>query len=249
MIKIRALTKSFKGQKVLDSLDLDIEKGKTTVVIGPSGTGKSVLLKHIMGLIRPDSGSIFIEDQDITVMREIELNEVRKHFGVCFQDAALFDSMDVGDNVGFPFTIHGHATRDQVSQDVKDLLKEVGLSGIEMKMPSQISGGMRKRVGIARALAMKPRILLFDEPTSGLDPVMANAINVLIKKVQQKTGATSLVISHDIEGSFFLADHMAMIYQGRIVFQGPPDVFRETEDPLVHQFIRGLVEGPINPVD
>lgn len=249
MIKIRSLNKSFRGQKVLDNLDLDIPESKITVVIGPSGTGKSVLLKHIVGLIKPDSGSILINGEDITGMDEVELNKVRKEFGVCFQDAALFDSMNVGENVGFPFVIHTDHSTEQIDQDVSDLLKEVGLSGIEAKMPSQLSGGMRKRVGLARALAMKPRCLLFDEPTSGLDPVISRAIDMLIRQVQKKTGATSLVISHDIEGAFGIADHMAMIYRGRIVFEGSPEDFKNTEDPLVKQFINGSVEGPINPIE
>lgn len=249
MIKIQSLTKTFKGQTVLDRLDLDIPEGKTTVIIGPSGTGKSVLLKNILGLIRPDSGSIIINDKDIIKMDEIELNDIRKNFGVCFQDAALFDSMNVGENVGFPFVIHTDYTKEKISHEVEGLLREVGLSGIENKMPSQLSGGMRKRVGLARALALNPQILLFDEPTSGLDPVISCAINILIKHVQERTRATSVVISHDIEGAFYLADHMAMIYRGRIVFQGTVDQFRNTEDPLVRQFIHGDVEGPINPIE
>ncbi len=249
MIKIRALSKSFKGQKVLDELDLDIPESKITVVIGPSGTGKSVLLKHIVGLMKPDSGNITINGNDITAMDEVELNKVRKNFGVCFQDAALFDSMNVGENVGFPFVIHTDYPRERIHDEVAALLKEVGLSGIEEKMPSQLSGGMRKRVGLARALAMKPKCLFFDEPTSGLDPVISRAIDMLIRQVQNKTGSTSLVISHDIEGAFALADYMAMIYRGRIVFQGSPEDFKNTEDPLVKQFIHGYVEGPINPIE
>lgn len=249
MIEIRSLTKTFKGQTVLDSLDLDIPEGKTTVIIGPSGTGKSVLLKNILGLIKPDSGSIIINGKDITGMNEIELNEIRKDFGVCFQDAALFDSMNVGENVGFPFVIHTDYSKEKISHEVEGLLKVVGLSGIESKMPSQLSGGMRKRVGLARALAMNPQILLFDEPTSGLDPVISCAINMLIKSVQERTHATSVVISHDIEGAFYLADQMAMIYRGRIVYQGTAEQFRNTDNPLVRQFIHGDVEGPINPIE
>lgn len=249
MIQIRSLTKTFKSQRVLDDLTMDIPEGKITVVIGPSGTGKSVLLKHILGLIKPDSGSILIGGSDIAAMNEVQLNEVRQQFGVCFQDAALFDSMNVGENVGFPFTMHTDYTKDKISQEVAALLAEVGLSGIEAKLPSQISGGMRKRVGLARALAMRPKFILFDEPTTGLDPVMSNAINMLIRHVQERTSATSLVISHDIEGAYSIADYMAMLYRGRIVFDGTPDDFRNADDPLVTQFTHGWVEGPINPIN
>jgi phospholipid/cholesterol/gamma-HCH transport system ATP-binding protein len=249
MIQIRSLTKSFKGQKVLDDLSMDIPEGKITVVIGPSGTGKSVLLKHILGLLKPDSGSILINGHDITAMNEVQLNGVRQQFGVCFQDAALFDSMNVGENVGFPFVIHTDFPKDKITREVDSLLTEVGLSGIEPKMPSQISGGMRKRVGLARALAMRPRFILFDEPTTGLDPVMSNAINMLIKHIQERTSATSLVISHDIEGAYAIADYMAMLYRGKIVYDGTPEDFKTSADPLVKQFTNGWVEGPINPIN
>lgn len=249
MIGIQSLTKSFKGQKVLDNLTLDIPESKITVVLGPSGTGKSVLLKNILGLIKPDSGSILIDGRDIVGMNEVELNGIRKDFGVCFQDAALFDSMNVGENVAFPFTIHTKLSKEEIAGKVGDLLKEVGLSGVEPKMPSQLSGGMRKRVGLARALALNPRFLLFDEPTSGLDPVISRAIDLLVRQVQNRTGATTLVISHDIEGAFDLADHMVMLYGGGVAMKGSPDEFRNTTDPLVRQFIRGEVEGPINPIE
>jgi len=248
MIEIRELTKTFKGQTVLDKLCLSLPQGKITVIIGPTGTGKSVLLKHILGLIKPDSGQILIDGQDISALDEVQLNDVRKNFGVCFQDAALFDSMNVGENVGFPFAMHTDLTRDEIALEVAKLLGEVGLSGIEKKMPSQLSGGMRKRVGLARALAMNPKILLFDEPTTGLDPVMTSAINTLIRDVQHKSQATSLVISHDIGGAFAVADYMAMTFQGRIVFDGMPEDFKNTTDPLVRQFIEGKLEGPINPI-
>ena len=248
MIEIKELTKTFKGQTVLDKLCLSLPQGKITVIIGPTGTGKSVLLKHILGLIKPDSGQILIDGQDISALDEVQLNDVRKNFGVCFQDAALFESMNVGENVGFPFAMHTDLTRHEIALEVAKLLGEVGLGGIEKKMPSQLSGGMRKRVGLARALAMNPKILLFDEPTTGLDPVMTSAINTLIRDVQHKSQATSLVISHDISGAFAVADYMAMIFQGRIVFDGMPEDFKNATDPLVRQFIEGKLEGPINPI-
>jgi len=247
-IDIVGLHKSFRSTKVLDGIDLKLPEGRITVVIGPSGTGKSVLLKHVLGLIRPGSGHINIDGRDITAMDDFELNEVRKNFGVCFQDAALFDSMTVGENIGFPFKVHTRLTHDEIMERVRDLLREVGLSGIEQKMPSQISGGMRKRVGLARAIALGPQVLLFDEPTTGLDPVMSNAINALIREVQRKTGATSLVISHDIQGALYLADFMVMLYQGRVAFSGVPEEFQQTSDPLVRQFMEGGIEGPINPI-
>ena len=247
-IEINGLKKSFKGQKILDGVDLIIPEGKTTVIIGPSGTGKSVMIKHILGLIKPDGGEILINSKDVTKMDDIELNEIRKDFGVCFQDAALFDSMSVGENVGFPYKVHTKMTAEKINENVAELLKEVGLSGIQAKLPSQLSGGMRKRVGLARALAMDPKILLFDEPTTGLDPVMSNAINILIREVQKKTKATSLVISHDIHGALMMADYMAMLYKGKVVFTGGPEDFIDTKDPLIRQYMEGGIEGPINPI-
>lgn len=247
-VEIKGLMKSFRGQKVLDGIDLVVPEGKTTVIIGPSGTGKSVLIKHILGLIRPDGGEIIIDGKDVTRMNDIELNEIRKKFGVCFQDAALFDSMSVGGNVAFPFMVHRKISKKEIDEKVAELLKEVGLSGIQEKLPSQLSGGMRKRVGLARAIAMDPKILLFDEPTTGLDPVMSNAINILIRDVQKKTEATSLVISHDIHGALMMADYMAMLYKGKIVFTGSPEDFVDTKDPLIRQYMEGGIEGPINPI-
>jgi phospholipid/cholesterol/gamma-HCH transport system ATP-binding protein len=248
MIEIRSLCKTFKTQKVLDNLDIDIPEGKITVIMGPTGTGKSVLLKLILGLMKPDSGQILFDGKDIVAMNEDELAEIRKKIGVCFQDSALFDSMSVGENVGFPFAMHTKLEKDKIATEVAALLKEVGLAGIEAKMPAQLSGGMRKRVGLARALAMNPQVLLFDEPTTGLDPVMTSAINALIKGVQGKSGATSLVISHDIHGAFELADNMAILYEGKVAFHGSPDDFNKTTEPLVRQFVEGLLEGPINPI-
>jgi phospholipid/cholesterol/gamma-HCH transport system ATP-binding protein len=248
MIDILSLCKSFKGQVVLDHLDLNVPEGKITVIMGPTGTGKSVLLKHVLGLIKPDAGQILFNGKDIVAMNDEELNDIRKNFGVLFQDSALFDSMTVGENVGFPFAMHTDLKEEQIAKEVALLLREVGLAGIEAMMPAQLSGGMRKRVGLARALAMNPKVILFDEPTTGLDPVMTTAINTLIKEIQAKSHATSLVISHDIHGAFGLADHMAMLFEGRIVYHGTPEQFRSVDDPLVRQFVEGRMEGPINPI-
>src|SRR3989339_92529 len=180
MIKLVDLHKSFRTQKVLDGLDLEIEAGKTTVIIGRSGGGKSVLLKHIIGLIRPDSGEVLIDGTDITRLGDRDLNEIRKKFGMLFQEAALFDSMTVGENVAFPLREHTKLSDTEIRNIVADRLKAVGLTGAEGKMPSELSGGMRKRVGLARAIALQPRIILYDEPTTGLDPLMTDAINHLI---------------------------------------------------------------------
>jgi phospholipid/cholesterol/gamma-HCH transport system ATP-binding protein len=248
MIDILSLCKSFKGQVVLDHLDLNVPEGKITVIMGPTGTGKSVLLKHVLGLIKPDAGQILFNGKDIVAMNDEELDDIRKNFGVLFQDSALFDSMTVGENVGFPFAMHTDLKEEQIAKEVALLLREVGLAGIEAMMPAQLSGGMRKRVGLARALAMNPKVILFDEPTTGLDPVMTTAINTLIKEIQAKSHATSLVISHDIHGAFGLADHMAMLFEGRIVYHGTPEQFRSVDDPLVRQFVEGRMEGPINPI-
>jgi len=248
MIEIRGLAKSFKGVKVLDNLFLEVPEGKITIVIGPSGSGKTVLLKHTLGLIRPDSGQILIDGRDISSMNEAELNQTRKSFGVCFQDAALLDSMTVGENVAFPLKIHTKLTNEEIAREVHLRLKEVGLSGIEDKMPSEISGGMRKRVGIARAMALNPKVLFFDEPTTGLDPVMSNAIKILIRETQARSQATCLVISHDIEVALDLADFMAMLYNGKIIFEGDPGSFKDIADPIVKQFVQGSIEGPINPI-
>ncbi|MHB9096627.1 MAG: ABC transporter ATP-binding protein, partial [Syntrophales bacterium] len=185
MIKLIDLHKSFGKQAVLDGVDLEIEAGKTTVIIGRSGGGKSVLLKHIIGLLRPDEGEVLIDGTDITKLGDRDLNEIRKKFGMLFQEAALFDSMTVGENVAFPLREHTRMKEEEIRRAVADRLRSVGLTGVEGKMPSELSGGMRKRVGLARAIAMQPRIVLFDEPTTGLDPVMAEAINRLIVETQK----------------------------------------------------------------
>jgi len=186
-------------QKVLDGLNLDIEDGKTTVIIGDSGGGKSVLLKHIIGLIKPDSGQVIVDDVDIASLNDRDLNEVRKKFGMLFQEAALFDSMNVMENVAFPLREHTRKKEKEIREIVKERLRAVGLTGIEDKMPSELSGGMRKRVGLARAIALHPQIVLFDEPTTGLDPVMTEAINELIVETQEKFNLTCVVISHDVQ--------------------------------------------------
>jgi phospholipid/cholesterol/gamma-HCH transport system ATP-binding protein len=242
-ITLKHISKSFGRQKVLDELDLTLESKKITCIIGRSGGGKSVLLKHIIGLVKPDSGQIFVDDIDISTLNESELNEIRKNFGMLFQDAALFDSMTVGENVAFPLKEHRRLSKEKMERIIIDKLLQVGLTGVTEKMPSELSGGMRKRVGLARALALDPKIILFDEPTTGLDPIMCDAIDRLIVETQQNTGSTCVVISHDIESTFKIAHRIAMLYKGKIIAYGSPEDIQSSSNPLIKQFI----EGKYNP--
>jgi phospholipid/cholesterol/gamma-HCH transport system ATP-binding protein len=242
-ITLKHISKSFGRQKVLDELDLTLESKKITCIIGRSGGGKSVLLKHIIGLVKPDSGQIFVDDIDISTLNESELNEIRKNFGMLFQDAALFDSMTVGENVAFPLKEHRRLPKKEMEQIITDKLLQVGLTGVTEKMPSELSGGMRKRVGLARALALDPKIILFDEPTTGLDPIMCDAIDRLIVETQQNTGSTCVVISHDIESTFKIAHRIAMLYKGKIIAYGSPEDIQSSSNPVIKQFI----EGKYNP--
>jgi phospholipid/cholesterol/gamma-HCH transport system ATP-binding protein len=237
MIRLVDINKSFRTQHVLRDLNLTIPSGQTTVIIGLSGGGKSVLLKHIMGLIRPDSGEIWIDDQEINRLRERELYRVRKRFGMLFQEGALFDSMSVGDNVAFPLREHRKMPHREISRIVAEKLSQVGLSGIEEKMPSELSGGMRKRVALARAIALDPDILLFDEPTTGLDPIMTCSIDRLIMDTQKRFNMTCVVISHDIQSVFRIAHNIAMLYEGQIIEQGAAEVFRQSANPVVQDFL------------
>ncbi len=245
MIKLVDIHKSFGKQKVLDGLDLEIEAGKTTVIIGRSGGGKSVLLKHIIGLIRPDSGEVLIDGTDITRLGDRDLNEIRKKFGMLFQEAALFDSMTVGENVAFPLREHTRMKEEEIRRTVADRLHAVGLTGVEEKMPSELSGGMRKRVGLARAIAMQPQIVLFDEPTTGLDPVMTEAINRLIMATQKNFNFTCVVISHDIQSIFTIGHRIAMLYEGKIIAYGTPEEVQASRNPVIVQFLAGSIDGPI----
>ena len=248
MIKLIDINKSFGKQIVLQNLNFAIESGKITVIIGRSGSGKSILLKHIIGLVRPDRGAVWVDDIDITKLNDRDLNNIRKKFGMLFQEAALFDSMDVGENIAFPLREHSRMTDKQILETVADRLAAVGLSGVESKMPSELSGGMRKRVGLARAIALLPQIVLFDEPTSGLDPVMSEAINQLIKDTQRNFNLTCIVISHDIESIFKIGDTIAMLYEGKIIESGTPNEIRASANPVLKQFLTGSIEGPIKIV-
>jgi len=239
VIELRNIYKSFRGTPVLKGLDLDIPKGEISVIIGPSGSGKTVMLRHIIGLARPDRGSVLIDGVDITKLGDDRLGEVRRRFGMLFQSAALFDSLSVYDNVAFPLI---ERSRGMPRPDIKGIVREklalVGLDGVDDKMPSELSGGMRKRVGLARAIVLTPSIMLYDEPTTGLDPIMTLAIDNLILSMQKELHITSVVISHDIDSAFRVADQIAMIHDGRIVASAPPDKFRRSENPVVQAFLR-----------
>lgn len=239
MIELHGIHKSFNGQHVLRGVDLTIPKGKITVIIGPSGTGKSVLLKHIIGLLAPDEGKVSVGGIDVATLDSKRLAAFRRRFGMLFQNAALFDSMNVFENVAFPLIENGGLSEAEIQKRVAQMLGLVGLPDVEHKMPSELSGGMRKRVGLARAIALKPAILLYDEPTTGLDPLMTDAIDKLILSMQQELGITSVVISHDIQSTFQIADQIAMLSGGRIIAVGPPPVFRQSRDPMVRSFLEG----------
>jgi phospholipid/cholesterol/gamma-HCH transport system ATP-binding protein len=245
MISIVNLHKSFGAQQVLRGIDLKIPDAKVTVIIGGSGSGKTVLLRHIIGLLHPDRGSVVIDGINIHALPRDELSDFRKRFGMLFQNAALFDSLTVFDNVAFPLVEHRRMRdREAIRAIVDEKLALVGLSDISHKMPSELSGGMRKRVGLARAIALDPEIILYDEPTTGLDPITTVAIDNLILSMQQRLGVTSVVISHDVDSAFRIADQIAMIAGGRIVASGAPDEVRHSEMPLVQEFLnaRGAVE-------
>ncbi|MGE5247510.1 MAG: ABC transporter ATP-binding protein [Verrucomicrobiota bacterium] len=245
MIEIRGLSKRFGSKVVLDGLDLTVPRGKNTVVIGGSGTGKSVLIKCVVGLLRPDAGEILIDGEDITRMKEAELVRVRRKFGMLFQGAALFDSLDVGENVAFALRRLKTVPERLVRDVVEEKLSMVGLREIQRLMPAELSGGMKKRVGLARAIAAEPDILLYDEPTTGLDPIMADVINDLIVALRQSLGVTSITITHDMASAYKIADQIAMLYRGKIVEVGTPDEIRNTKNAVVAQFVQGRAHGPI----
>jgi phospholipid/cholesterol/gamma-HCH transport system ATP-binding protein len=240
MIRLVQLNKSFRGNPVLRDLNLTIPGGQTTVIIGRSGGGKSVLLKHIIGLIQPDSGEIWVDDDELTRLKEKDLYRVRKRFGMLFQEGALFDSMNVGQNVAFPIFEHRKLPFVEVQKLVAEKLELVGLPGIEDKMPAELSGGMRKRVALARAIALDPDIMLFDEPTTGLDPIMTAAIDELISSTQKRFNMTCVVISHDIQSVFRIGHKIAMLYEGRIIAEGVPDEFRNSKIEIVQNFLSPL---------
>lgn len=245
MIEIKELYKSFGRKEVLRGVNLFIERGDSMVIIGGSGSGKSVLLKHIIGLLKPDRGSVFIEDLDITRLNEKDLYKVRKKFGMLFQGAALFDSLKVWENVSFFLLRHKNMSEEKAKRIAIEKLRLVGLVGVEDLMPSELSGGMRKRVGLARAIAHDPEILLYDEPTTGLDPITADAINDLIVELKKKLNVTSVAITHDMQSAYKIGDRIAMLYEGKIIEVGTPEEIKNSPNPIVRQFITGSAKGPI----
>jgi phospholipid/cholesterol/gamma-HCH transport system ATP-binding protein len=245
MIRIRGLKKRFGANQVLDGLDLDVERGETMVVIGGSGTGKSVLLKHIIGLLRPDEGEVIVDGVAVAKLRPVELKEFRKEFGMLFQGAALFDSLRVLDNVAFALREQGHLKEAAIREKVREKLALVGLHDVEHLWPAELSGGMKKRVALARAIAMEPKMLLYDEPTTGLDPIRADSINDLIVELRNRLKVTGVAITHDMTSAYKIADRIAMLYKGTIIAVGTPQQIRTSADPVVHQFITGSAQGPI----
>ncbi len=246
MIVCNDVWRRFQSKSVLEGVDLNIARGKTVVIIGQSGCGKSVLLKHLVGLLLPDRGRILVDGEDVTQMRRKNLFRLRMRFGMVFQGAALFDSLTVGENVCLALREHTKKSDEEIERIGAERLRMVGLDGIMDKIPSELSGGMKKRVSIARAIAMDPECVLYDEPTTGLDPIMADVINNLILKLKNELHITSVVVTHDIQSAYKVADKIAMLHGGRIIAQGTPDEVRMSDNKVLRQFIEGSADGPIS---
>lgn len=245
-IRLHGVSKSFGSKKVLDGLDLEIEEGESLVVLGGSGSGKSVLLKHVIGLMQPDEGKVEVDGVDLSTLGSRELIEFRRRFGMSFQEGALFDSMTVRQNIAFPLQrARPRSAAAVIDARVRECLDMVGLEGIGDKMPSELSGGMRRRVGFARSIAREPEILLFDEPTTGLDPVMTAVIDEVINSLNSRLDCTAITITHDLTSAFRIADRVAMLYKGKILAAEEPEAFRRLEDPRIQQFLAGRAEGPL----
>jgi phospholipid/cholesterol/gamma-HCH transport system ATP-binding protein len=244
-ISVRNLTKSFGPQTVLEDITFDVPRGRITLMLGPSGTGKSVFLKHLVGLLKPDRGEIWIDGKNVPALNERELYAVRRKFGVLFQDGALFGSMNVYDNVAFPLREHTKKKEGEINDIVTEKLTMVGLTGAESKLPGEISGGMKKRAGLARALVLDPEIVLFDEPDSGLDPVRTAFLNELIIDLNNQLDATFIVVSHDIATARNVADYIGMLYRRNLVQFGPASEMFASKNPVVKQFLAGATDGPI----
>src|SRR5881392_3775126 len=242
MLTVRDLIKTIDGQEILRGVDLEVAHGETLAIIGRSGGGKSVLLKHLVGLMRPDAGEIWIEGQNITELNERQLSAIRQKIGILFQGAALFDSMTVAENISFPLREAGERDPKVLRENVRQMLDVVELEGQEEKMPVSLSGGMKKRVGLARSIIRRPKCVLYDEPTSGLDPVVSDSINRLIRRLQKRFGITSVVVTHDMKSAFHIADHIAYLHEGRIYFYGTPQELEISSDPLIQDFMLGRSE-------
>jgi phospholipid/cholesterol/gamma-HCH transport system ATP-binding protein len=237
IIVVDNITKSFGDNHVLKGINLAIEEGKVTTIIGASGSGKSVLVKHIIGLLEPDSGRLIFQDEDLTAMGKRQRDKYRKYFGMLFQYSALFDSMNVEDNISFPLKEHTKLSRREIKKVVSEKLELLGLSGIERRSPSELSGGMRKRVALARAIVLNPKVIIYDEPTTGLDPVTTINVDRMIKEAQEKLQVTSVVISHDMASTFRISDNIAMLHKGKIIEHSKPEDFRTSERQEVQHFL------------
>jgi len=248
MIEIRNLSKSFDGKPVLRDVNLDIAKGETLVVIGRSGTGKSVLLKHVLGLISPDTGTVTIDGHQLDQISRRDLYRLRMRCGVLFQGGALFDSLTIEQNVGLGLVENTKMKRQEIADIVAERLDWVGLEDVGHRHPSELSGGMRKRAALARALAMDPEIVLYDEPTTGLDPVTAEGINELIVRLEERLNVTAIAVTHDMKSAFTIGTRIAMLHEGQIVFNGSVEDAKTTDDPMLRQFIAGEVTGPLEPL-
>jgi phospholipid/cholesterol/gamma-HCH transport system ATP-binding protein len=244
-IRVEGLYKAFGKVEVLMGTDLTVAKGESMVVIGGSGTGKSVLVKHIIGLLHPDAGTVTVDGRQVSTLKRTELSDLRRRMGMLFQYAALFDSMTVGENVAFALRRHTKMSEAEVRERVAEVLGMVGLSGVEETWPAELSGGMKKRAGLARAIAMGPEIMLYDEPTTGLDPILADQINELILDFRERLNVTSVAITHDMVSAYKIADRIAMLYNGRIEEVGTPEEIQNSDNPVIQQFIHGRAEGPI----
>jgi phospholipid/cholesterol/gamma-HCH transport system ATP-binding protein len=243
MIAVRALTKSIGPQQILRGVDLDVAKGETLVIIGRSGGGKSVLLKHLVGLMQPDAGEIWIDGENIIGLSERKLAAIRKKVGILFQSGALFDSMTVEENIAFPLREAGERDPKVIREKVREILDVIELEGHEDKMPVNLSGGMKKRVGLARSIIRQPSCVLYDEPTAGLDPVVSDSINQLIRRLQERYHVTSIVVTHDMKSAFHIGDHIAYLHQGQIYFYGTPAELERQDDRLIQDFLLGRSEG------
>lgn len=247
MIELKNIAMEFDGRKILEDINLTVQEKEVLVIIGPSGSGKSTLLRLIIGLTRPSAGEVWVQGSEISRMAEDELNQLRKNMGMVFQYSALFDSMSVGENVAFGLRQHTDLSEKEIDQVVRRKLRMVGLTGRENLMPSELSGGMKKRVSLARAIAVNPQIVLYDEPTAGLDPIMSSTINRLIVSTRRRLGVTSVVVTHDMNSAFSIADRIVMIYQGRIVESGTVEQISHSANPVVQQFIHGKKSPNMGP--